>query len=570
MDTEALKQSFQRLFKPEELTTVVLAKEFKRGDLLALSEPPTELTQRAPNDLLLVKLIVGPGNPGPAGAPSTSPGVGIEVWLPTPENWNERVHAMGGGGFVGGPATSTGAVAWPYAALLAGAEGAVSSFTDTGHAPIDGSWGMNPDGTLARQLWLDYAHRGIHEQAVKTKALATAYYGRPPRFCYFEGASTGGRQGYKLAQAYPEDYDGIVANLPAMNWPQWTASVLYRRLVTERDLGGVPLTEEQMDLVSNAAIRSCDVVGGVHLGYIMDNEACRYDPAQDPEVLCVSDGGNDASPHCVTKAQAEAINKMWYGLTVDGSAPPPEVDNGTGLELTGKRRWHGLTRGTSLYLAYFTKQDPVMSKRLREAQQAGDDPAADQVALQLQNPTIAGPGFKNASGNGEALWRKLSHEQLSNAFDRGRALDAVFGGLASDDPDLSAFRARGGKMLSWHGWNDESIPIQTTIRYYESVVQEMGGLEKVQSFFKLYLVPGAGHMSPHGTSNPDANPPAVAPGQFYRLLVDWVENGIEPGRVEIRSPSADRPQITQPIFPYPQKAKYVGGDPHVASSYVAA
>ena len=146
-------------------------------------------------------------------------------------------------------------------------------------------------------------------------------------------------------------------------------------------------------------------------------------------------------------------------------------------------------------------------------------------------------------------------------------MEAVFAHIASNNPDLSAFKRRGGKFLSWHGWNDESIPVQTSMRYYDSVVEKMNGLENVQSFFKLYLVPGGGHMSPHGTSNEDANPPIFGPGQFYGLLVDWVENGVEPGRVEITSPAHTPNPITQPVFPYPQKAVYVGGDPRISSSY---
>ena len=560
MNTMSLDRSLENLFKPDELTTVVCTKAFKKGDPLVLSEPATGLTPKAPNDLYLVKLNVGPGNPGPAGAPSTSPGIGIEIWLPSPENWNERIHNIGGrGGFDGGTQGSPREIGWVYAALTAGTEGAVSASTDSGHAPIDGSWAMNPDGTLARQLWIDYAHRAMHEMAVKTKAVATAYYGRPPKYSYYEGVSTGGRHGYRLAQQYPADYDGIIANLPALNWAEWVTAAVFRSLVIERDLGGVPLTTGQMDLVSNAAIHAGDVVGGEHLGYIMDNAACHYDPAQDPNVLCVKEGGKNDTPDCVTRQQANAINKMWYGMTSDGSVPSPEIDNGVQAMLKGKRRWYGLTRGTSLYNAYFSK--------LGFASSARGGYIADQVALELQNPTLAEPTFKNASGNGEALWRALSYEQLSNAFDRGVALDPVFGYLASDDADLCAFKARGGKFLSWHGWNDEAIPVQGTIQYYDRVIEKMGGLADVQSFFKLYLVPGGGHMSPHGTSNPDASPPAVAPGQFYKLLVEWVERGIEPGRVEIESPSAAPVRITQPICPYPQKATYMGGDPRVTTSY---
>jgi len=473
-------------------------------------------------------------------------------------------------------------VGWVSAALNAGMDNAVSASTDSGHAQTDGSWAMNPDGTPNRQGWTDFAQRAQHEMAVKTKALIKVYYGRPPKFSYYEGSSTGGRHGYRLAQEHPDDYDGIIGNLSAMNWAEWTTNGVYRSLVVERDLGGVPLTEGQQDLVSNAAIRACDVVGGQHLGYIMDNEACRYDPTRDATVLCRADGGVNATPDCVTRLQANAVNKFWYGITADGSVPSPAVDNGVQTTLTGPHRWYGLVRGTSLYNWYYSRGAGAKilaamgAKGAAGATVVGNGAArrignvgyiADQVALELQNPTIADPTFRNASGNGEGLWRDLSYLQFGNAFDRGVALDPVFGRISSDNPDLSAFKARGGRMLSWHGWNDEAIPVLGTIRYYERLIQKMGGVANAQSVLKLYLVPGAGHLSPQGTSNPEANPPAVAPGQFYRLLIDWVEKGIEPGRVELQSPSATPVRITQPICPYPLKARYLGGDPRVTGSY---
>jgi hypothetical protein len=560
--------SLKTAFKPDRLTTVIAVKVIRKGDAVGSPAPGMPVAPSAASDLCLVKLIVGPGNPGPASAPSTSPGIGIEIWLPAPAHWNGRVHNIGGlGGFDGGAHTSPTTIAWPYAAITAGTEGAVSASTDAGHAQTDGSWAMNADGTPNRQGWIDFAHRAQHEMAVKSKALATAYYGRAPHHSFYEGASTGGRHGYRLAQQYPADYDGIIANLPALNAAQLGPAGLYRSLVVVHDLGGIPLTEDQQDIVSNAAIHACDVVGGQHLGYIMDNAACHYDPTQDTEVLCRSDGGNNTTTACVTKVQATAVNKFWFGITTDGSVPAPALDNGASATLTGKHRWYGLMRGTSLYNWWYTKRDPVMSQLLKAADAGGGAVGADSVALSLQNPTIAGPTFRNASGNGQNFWRLLSYQQLSNAFDRSSALEPVFGHIASDNPDLAAFKARGGKFLSWQGWNDERIPIQGTIRYYDRVIEKMGGLANVQSFFKLYLVPGGGHMSPQGTSNPDASPPAVAPGQFYRLLVDWVEQGIEPARVEVQSPAAAPVRITQPLCPYPQKATYVGGDPRVTASF---
>jgi len=572
--------SIKAVFKPDTLTTVIAVKAFKKGDPLVILEPVTPATPKAVNDLCLVKLNIGPGNPGPADAPSTSPGIGIEVWLPTRANWNERLHTIGGlGGFDGGKQGSARAIGWSHAADTAGTEGAVSASTNSGHSQTDGTWAMQPDGTPNRQGWIDYAHRAQHEMAVKTKALTKLYYGRSPSHAYYEGASTGGRHGYRLAQQYPGDYDGIVANLPALDWAQWTTGDFYQTLVTQRDLGGVALTEGQEDLVSNAAIHACDVVGGQHLGYIMDNAACHYDPTGDKNVLCRTDGGDNTTADCVTKIQANVVNKFWYGITTDGSVPSPALDNGVDAALRGKHLWYGLMRGTSMYVGYFATLMGLPNAAAlaggsangqRSLAGAGEGYGADQIALELGNPTLAGPSFKNASGDGQRLWRQMSYEQLANAFDRGVALDPVFGYVSSDNPDLGAFKARGGKFLSWQGWNDETIPVQGTIRYYDRVVEKMGGIANVQSFFKLYLAPGGGHMSPQGTSNPDANPPVVAGGQFYKMIVDWVEKGVEPGRVEIQSPSANPIRITQPLCPFPQKATYLGGDPRVTASFTCS
>jgi hypothetical protein len=569
--------SIKTAFKPDALTSVILVKAFKKGDPLALSEPVTEVTPKAANDLCLVKLNVGPGNPGPENVPSTSKGIGIEIWLPSPANWDSRLHALGGGGWVGGPAGSPTAIAEPRAAAVAGNEGAVSSVTDTGHPregampgrpSSGGDFAMNPDGTTNQALWKDFASRSLHEQAVNTKALATIYYGRVPKFSYFEGASNGGREAYSLAQNYPADYDGISGSLPAINWSSFGTADLYPQIVFQRDLGGTPPTEAQQDLVSNAAIHACDVVGGQHLGYIMDIASCRYDPTKDPNVLCKLDGGKNATPDCVTKVRANAINKVWYGMTSDGSVPSPAIDNGWDKELDRVHRWYGLPRGTSLYNAYYTKLYGVNTGL---ANVTGPFTiASDQVALELQNPAMAAPNFENATGNGVGLWKTLSYVQLSSAFDRGLALQPVFGHVDSNNPDLSSFKARGGKFLGWHGIDDEVIPVQGTMRYYKSVVEKMGTLANVQSFYKLYIVPGVGHVTPNGTSNPGANPPVVPANLFYKLLVNWVENGIAPERIEVRSPSATPVRITQPLCPYPQRAKYRGGDPHVTTSFTCS
>ncbi|WP_321804122.1 tannase/feruloyl esterase family alpha/beta hydrolase [Burkholderia sp. BCC1993] len=551
-------------FKPDAQTSVVAVKAFKKGDPLVLGDESSGSAQTAANDVCMVKLSVGPGNAGPAGAPSTSAGIGIEIWLPSRSNWNGRVHAIGGSGWQGGTAGSATAIASVAAASVAGNEGAVSSTTDTGHTiPGVGSFAMNPDGTINSTLWTDFASRAVHEQAVKTKALAAAYYGRVPKFSYWDGGSTGGRQGLNLAQNNPNDFDGIIALYPAINWTRFITSELYPQIVFQRDLGGTPLSTEQEDLVSNAAIAACDITGGQHLGYIIDPSSCAYDPLKDPNVLCVSDGGTNATSACVTRTQAQVVNKIWYGMTADSSVPDPAVDNGwsqassTTLMGNGNHRWFGLTRGTAFYSPFFLglanpNQEFII--------------ASDMVALELQNPTVAGTGFTNATGNGQSLWKQLSYVQLSNAYDRGVALQSEFGGINTDNPDLSAFRNRGGKLLTYHGLADELIAPQGTINYYNRVAAQMGSMAAVQNFYRLYLVPGLGHSTPNGTSNPAAIIPNFAPGQMYSLLTDWVEKGAVPDKVTLQATSGNTTR-SMPICVYPKKITFVSGNPTVAASY---
>ena len=552
-------------FRPDANTSVLLVRSFKKGESLALSgTPSTPAPPVAANDVCVVKLLVGPGNPGPAGAPSTSAGIGIEVWLPSVENWNGRVHALGGGGWAGGAAVTSltllagtgGGSAGLTAAAVATVEGAVSAFTDTGHVIGNGSFAMRPDGTINTVLWNDFAQRGIHEEVVKAKALARAFYGQAPKYSYWDGFSTGGRQGHMEAQANPSDVNGILAGAPAFNWSKFITAELYPQTVYQRDLGGVPLSSGQLTLLGNAAINACDVVGGQHLGYIPDPSECRYDPTQDPAVICTASGGTNTTANCVAPVQAAAQNKIWYGQTSDGSVPSPAVDNGFGIMPSPNQRWYGLARGAASGLAGAT---PFTI-------------ATDQVALELQDPTIATPSFTNATGNGADKWKQLTYGQLSNAFDLGVTLQPSFGNINTDNPDLSAFRGSGAKMIMYHGLADVLIPPQGSINYYNRVANQMGGIAAIQGFYRFYLVPGMTHGLGNGTTNPNANPPLPTHDQLYNALTDWVEKGIAPTRMDIASAVTPTFPVakSRPLCVYPQKANYVGGDINVTTSYVCA
>jgi hypothetical protein len=568
-------------FHPDSLTTVLLVKAFKQGDALTLGTP-TSTTPIAANDVCMVKLLVGPGNPGPVGAPSTSPGIGIEVWLPAPANWNRRIHVAGGGGWAGGNQTSLTLLAGaggagtttPSPSFIATVEGAVSANTDTGHSgPGGGSFAMNPDGSINTVLWNDFAQRGIHQMAVKTKEITKAYYGKSAKYVYWDGFSTGGRQGHKLAQLHPDDFDGILAGAPAFNWTRFITNELYPQIVYQRDLGGVPLTAGQLNALGNAAINACDVVNGQHMGYIPDPSQCRYDPTLDLSVICTANGGTNSTANCVTPLQAEAMNKLWFGETRDGTAPPPSADNAWSVHIgVGNHLWYGLARGSSFGGLGGSNAGVAAPFTI----------ATDLVALELQNPTLATPFFINATGNGANGWKNLSYAQLANAADQGLILQSSFAFINTDDANLRPFRRSGGKMIIYHGLADVLIMPQGSVNYYERVLRELDGLHNVQKFYRLFLIPGMTHGIGNGTTNPNANPPlpgvaggdGVADGtsQLYDVLTAWVEKGITPSRIDISTVATTAFPVvkSRPICAYPKKGTYVSGDVNVASSYVCA
>ena len=151
---------------------------------------------------------------------------------------------------------------------------------------------------------------------------------------------------------------------------------------------------------------------------------------------------------------------------------------------------------------------------------------------------------------------------------RGLSLNASFGGINTDNPDLSRFRDRGGKLIVYHGLADTLIPPQGSIRYFTNTADLLGGTEAIQKFDRLFLVPGMGHCAGVGsldTGNPTANPPLPAPGQLFAILVDWVEQGIAPTTITI-STAAGAPR-SRPLCLYPNNLGYLGGDVNAAGSF---
>ncbi|MGY4158051.1 hypothetical protein ACVINW_003893 [Bradyrhizobium sp. USDA 4461] len=569
--------SMKTAFKPDGNTTVLLVKKVKKDDPYP---SPSKEQQIFPNrparfaaDLCWVKLLVGPGVPGPTGAPSTSRGIGIEVWLPEKNAWNHRVHALGGGGWANGyEETVVGRMSVGNGNLpaprIAAEEGAVTATTDSGQQYAGASFAMNPDGTVNVAGWRDWSYRSLYEQAVKTKALATAYYGSPPKYSYFEGGSGGGRQALHVAQNLPEQYDGIVSIRAGASTTSDIAQ-LYPELLVLRDLGGKAPSREQLEAVSAAAVAACDIVGGQHLGFILDIRRCRYDPTKDAAVLCRSDGGTNGTPTCMTRAQALVMNKVWYGLTIDGSVPDPALDNGWDAPVTGVRIWYGYPRGGYIRSLQGDLTWPEMKSG-----------GPDIIALALGNPKIGTPDFKNATANGEDGWKTLTYAELAAAYQSFRAMQSETGSDPDYDSDLTRLKISGAKLLQVNGLHDPSAWVQGLTEYYDRVMAKMGGPASVQAYYKMFVVPGMSHGYFSGAANPNANPPVPADGQLYRALVDWVEKGVSPDSMVFTSPAPGSessvykiyphphgPQMSLPACAYPTVATYFSGDIFKAQSY---
>ncbi|MDC5021102.1 tannase/feruloyl esterase family alpha/beta hydrolase [Acinetobacter baumannii] len=545
-DSSVLSKSFN-----DNNYKIISTHYFKKGEELKLKDNIENNFSTAANNVCVVKVLVGPEtNLQDKGEPSYSDGIGIEIWLPDHANWNKRIHVKGGGGWVGGqhrnPNILVG-IRYDSAgspAETATIEGAVSAQTDTGHVINNGSFAMNSDGTSNTQLWHDFAERGIHEMAVVSKLLTKQYYGEKQKYAYWNGFSTGGRQGLKEVQVNPDDFDGVLAGAPAINWTRFITSELYPQIVMQRDLNGNLLTAEQLNLVSNRANEICGQINGQSYGYMLDPSSCKYDPTKDTSLIC----GNNQTQSCLTPTQALAVNKIWYGQTEDGSVPDPTQDNSFNLNLSAKQNWFGLTRGTNL--TYLAGANPFII-------------STDLIALIQQDSRIAQANFINKQSNGLDQWRIFDYMQLADTQKKGIELQDKFSNINTDSVDLNNFRSLGGKLIIYHGLADELIAPQGTMRYINQLKSTMGD-SVVNSFMQAYFIPGMGHSFGNGTSNSNANVALVTNEELYQQLTNWVEKGITPTDMVATSATKDR---SLPICLYPKKIAYISGNINQANSY---
>lgn len=449
--------------------------------------------------------------------PTSDSDIKIALWLPI-SNWNGRFQGFGNGGFAG--AIDYGQVGAALKLSYAAAA------TDAGHvgSPGQAAWALgHPEKVI------DFGYRGIHEMTRISKIIIQSFYGDPVKHSYFAGCSDGGREALMEAQRYPEDYDGILAGDPAINWTPLISLAVYNTQVLTVDPASY-IPPAKLPAITAAVNATCDEIDGVKDGILNDPRQCHFDPAT---IECKA--GED-SAKCLTAPQVTALKKIYAGLPdsfghiiFPGYLPGAEdVPGGWDLWITG--------------------------------------PAPKKSAIYF-----LGNNFYAYFIHGQADW---DYKTFTVEKDEKLAESTLGSQLDASDPDLRAFETRGGKLVMYHGWNDPAIPALNSVNYFESVRAKFGQ-KATDSFLRLYMVPGMLHCI--GGPGPDVFGQTgiftgMDSGNNMRLsLQQWTESRVAPGA--IIASKHDRTDwhvtMTRPLCPYPQAAKYKGaGDTNNAANFV--
>jgi feruloyl esterase len=412
-------------------------------------------------------------------APTADSDIKIEVWMPA-SGWNGKYNAVGNGAF-------SGSIAYPAlsTALL---RGYAASSTDTGHTGNTANFAPgHPEKVI------DFGWRAVHEMTLASKRVIAAYYGSAPTRSYWSGCSAGGRQAMKEAQRFPEDFDGIVAGAPGLDWTGRASQAV--RVAKALDRADARLTEEQTRLVHRAALDACDAGDGVKDGIIGDPKACRFDPG----VLQCTGGEQGAA--CLTPPQVATV-RLIYSPIVNPNTRREIAGLVPGSELGWTDRgWTSSARATGLdQFRYLVFNDPTWTP----ARFAGDSDAA-------------------------------------------RAEEADRGTIDALDANLKPFFDRGGKLIHYHGWADPQISPSNSTQYYTRVVDAGGDADAVRRSYRLFMAPGMAHCG--GGEGPNAFDTLGA-------LEAWVEHGRAPDQIVASHSTGGRVDRTRPLCPYPQMATY--------------
>ncbi|WP_239091536.1 tannase/feruloyl esterase family alpha/beta hydrolase [Streptomyces sp. SID14478] len=426
-----------------------------------------------------------------------APQIHFEIKLPV-TGWQADYLQVGCGGLCGNVNLTNAPASAGCVPLTDGAFAVASS--DEGHSQGGGLFSTDPT------LRADFGYKSDHQLVQAAQALIKKYYGRAATHTYFDGCSQGGHQALTEAQRYPADFDGIIAGAPANNFTAlntfshaWTAQSVY--------LNGGPATLTNADLapLHEAVLKGCDAPAD---GIIADPLACDWDPA---DIRCAAGQTSTPDAYCLTADQVTTVRRIYAGPTDEhGRLLYPAY------QLRGSEpNWAGVitpatATGTSGDIGF-------VRETLRY--QIFDTP---QPSLTYKDIAFTRASYKRIMALGEGMY------------------DAT-------DPDLSAFKKAGGKLILWHGLGDQHIPAVGTMAYYKAVEQEMGGASATTDFARLFLLPGVAHCG--GGQGPDTFDALTA-------LTGWVTEGDAPARLTTRSLDGDgRTTATRPAYPFPVYAR---------------
>jgi feruloyl esterase len=425
-------------------------------------------------------------------APTSDSHIGMEIWLPIPDNWNGKFFAVGNPGFIGSLARG---------ALVGNVQqGYATATTDTGHVDETAGWAPHHP-----EKWTDWGYRAVHEMTVAAKQFIQNYYGKRPKYSYWNSCHNGGNQGLNEAQRYPEDFDGIVAADPAFYISHLQAGSLYISWVALKDgVDGPGYIAKKLSLINKAALNACDEVDGLKDGLISDPRQCKFDPKS---IQCPND--KDA-PSCLTAAQVDTVKKIYAGAKFND----------------GTRIYSGLEPGSELNWA------PIMVEK---------------------EPFFVNVDYFKGMVKEDLNWDwrtfdvdKDTREAIAKT---GKAVDG-------NNPDLKPFKKAGGKLIIVGSWNSTALPTRTLTEYYDQVEKAMGGLSQTQDFARLFMVPGSSGC------------PGFMGGQrdfdSFSAIQNWIEKGIAPESIVFNQGGQDdRSKQTQSrrsrlVCTYPNVAKYKG------------
>jgi feruloyl esterase len=438
--------------------------------------------------------------------PTSDSHIGFEVWLPPVTGWNGKFQGIGSGGSAGAISVSQmeGALSAGYATMS----------TDNGHRTDNSQKNGGSEQTWALghpEKMVDFAYRALHLSTVAAKQVVKNFYGRSSLKYYFVACSQGGHHALMEASRYPADYDGMVAGAPAWHWAHQMVNATWNSMAALKDPSA--LTEKSSAILNQAVVKACDKLDGVEDGLISDPRRCQFDPAT---LLCKADAQD-----CLTQVQIDAASRIYQGA---------HKSDGTAI-------FQGFPRG---------------SERDWWRMFAGETPGGSSWHF-WRYSVFQDPNFKNVDFD----------------FDRDtdRGLSARHAGMTVADiynvkPDLSAYRARGGKLIIYHGWADNQVTPFATLDFYSHITAREGQAG-TDGFLRLFMMPGLGHcQGGPGAGNIGGASPALSHDPEHDVVAaldQWVLRRQAPGMLIAAHLDADKKtDLTRPLCAYPREARYSG------------